>query len=127
MTQNPGSSAPPPGSDLNLEHPEVAIDLFQRAADAMHHHKLRQGSVVDLPSRGQLLMTGDLHDHGLNLQRLIKLAALHENRNRYLILHEIIHGPARVNDRDLSARTLLRVAALLLDYPDQVAPAAGQP
>ncbi|MFW6059980.1 MAG: metallophosphoesterase [Phycisphaeraceae bacterium] len=120
MTQNPGSSAPPPGSDLNLENPEVAIDLLQRGATAMLNHRRRAGSVVDLPTRGRVLMTGDLHDHGLNLQRIIQLAALHESRANHLILHEIIHGPARVNDRDLSVRTLLRIAALLLEYPGQV-------
>lgn len=120
MSQNPGPSPTPPGSDLNLENPEVATDLFQRAAEAMRNHRRRTGSVVDLPTRGRLLMTGDLHDHGLNLQRLIKLARLHKSRANHLILHEIIHGPARVNDRDLSARTLLRVAALLLEYPGQV-------
>lgn len=117
---HPGSAMPPPGSDLILEHPEVAIDLFQRGAAALLNHKHRRGSVVELPRRGRLLMTGDLHDHGLNLQRIIKLAELHKASNHYLILHELIHGPARVNDRDLSSRTLLRVAALLLEHPTQV-------
>jgi len=120
QSSHPGSSAPPPGSDLNLEHPDVARDLFERAADALINHKRRNGAVVDLPAKGRLLMTGDLHDHGLNFQRILKLAKLHKRKDQYLILHEIIHGPARVNDRDLSVRTLLRVAALLLDHPDQV-------
>ena len=120
MVDQPGSSAPPPGSDLNLENPEVAIDLFHRAAEALQNHKRRHGSTVELPARGRVVMTGDLHDHGLNLQRILKLAALHESSQNYVILHEIIHGPARVNDRDLSVRTLLRIAALLLDYPGQV-------
>lgn len=120
MTQDSGPSTSPPGSELTLENPEVAIDLFERASRAMLNHRHRAGSVIDLPARGRLLMSGDLHDHGLNLQRLIKLAALHEKRTHYLVLHELIHGPARINDRDLSARTMLRVAALLLEHPAQV-------
>ena len=65
-------------------------------------------------------MTGDLHDHGLNLQRIMKLAALEENPDHHLILHEVIHGPSRINGRDLSIRTLARVVALKLRYPNQV-------
>lgn len=65
-------------------------------------------------------MTGDLHDHTINLQRILKLAALDQNPNHYLILHEIIHGPYRVNGCDLSIRTLAQIAALKLQFPDQV-------
>lgn len=65
-------------------------------------------------------MTGDLHDHGLNLQRLLKLASLSSGPDRHLILHEIIHGPYQVNRRDMSVRTLARVAALKIHYPEQV-------
>jgi ABC-type Fe3+/spermidine/putrescine transport system ATPase subunit len=41
----------------------VVIDLFQRGAQANLEHPDRKGAVINLPKRGRLLMTGDLHDH----------------------------------------------------------------
>ncbi|MFA9476751.1 metallophosphoesterase [Phycisphaerales bacterium AB-hyl4] len=121
-TGTPPSQPAPPGSDLNLQDADVIIDLFQRAAKANLEHPDRKGAVVHLPRRGRLLMTGDLHDHGLNFQRLWKLARLHRGSDRYLVLHEVIHGPGRINGRDLSIRTLARAVALQLEYPKQVIP-----
>ena len=109
-----------PGSDLDLGDAGVVADLFEQAAEANLTTAGRTGAVVDLPDRGRLLMTGDLHDHTPNLPRILKLARLHKAPDRYLILHEVIHGPGRINGRDLSVRTLARIAALKLAYPDQV-------
>ncbi|MEX0887747.1 MAG: metallophosphoesterase, partial [Phycisphaeraceae bacterium] len=113
----------PPGSDVDLHDAAVVVDLFDQAAAALARHAGRRGSVIDLPARpagGRLLMTGDLHDNGLNFQRILRLAGLHERTDRYLILHEVIHGPGRINGRDLSVRTLARAAALITQYPGQV-------
>jgi hypothetical protein len=104
----------------DLQSATVVSFLFSRAAAANLDCPLRKGSTVHLPRKGRLLITGDLHDNGRNLQRIIKLAALHESADNYLILHEIIHGPHLVNGRDLSVRTLARVAELKLKYPNQV-------
>lgn len=115
------SSTPPlPGVDLDLQDAQSTTDLFRRAARANLKAGSRQGAVVHLPDRGRLLMTGDLHDHGVNLQRLIKLADLANHKDHHLILHEIVHGPYRINGRDLSIRTLAHVAACKLEFPDQI-------
>ncbi|MEE9212625.1 MAG: hypothetical protein V3U29_08230 [Phycisphaeraceae bacterium] len=117
----PYAAAPPlPGADHDLQDPKVVIDLFRQAARANLKASGRQGATVVLPNTGRLIMSGDLHDNGLNLQRLLKLADLTNHQDRHLILHEIVHGPHRINGRDLSIRTLARVAALKLDYPDRV-------
>lgn len=106
--------------DVDTQDPAVVIDTFHRAAEANLSYKTRSGNVIDLPAAGHLLMTGDLHDHGLNFHRILKLARLDAGEDRHLILHEIIHGPGRINGRDLSVRMLVRVAALKLAYPQQV-------
>ena len=76
MPSSPSSKPPspgiPPGSDLDLQDPQVVIDLFERAADANLHDGYRHGAIAQVPAQRHLLMTGDLHDHGLNLQRIIK-------------------------------------------------------
>lgn len=116
----PSATPPPPGSDLDMQDPAVVTDLFDRAAELNRSTPEHQGSVVDLPDTGRLLMTGDLHDHGLNFHRILKLAKLHKSPENRLILHEIVHGPSRVNGRDLSIRMLAQVAALKCEYPEQV-------
>lgn len=65
-------------------------------------------------------MTGDLHHHALNLERVVQLAALDEDPDHHLVLHEAVHGPDMTGGRDLSIRTLARVAAAKAAYPHQV-------
>jgi hypothetical protein len=114
------AAAAPPGSGVDLTHAAVVIDLFDRAAQANLDSPWRQGGTVHLPEQGRLIMTGDLHDHGLNFQRILKYADLHRRPDTHLVLHEIVHGPHRINGRDLSIRTLARVADLKLQFPDRV-------
>ena len=116
----PSTPFNPPWTGMDLRHADVIIDLFDRAAKANLASKHRTGSVANLPANQQVLITGDLHDHGMNFQRILKLAELHVSDQNHVILHEIVHGESRVNGRDMSIRTLGCVAALKLAYPDQV-------
>lgn len=112
--------AAPPAAGLNLHDPQVVIDLFTRAAQAHLDTPGRRGATVHLPDQGRLLMTGDIHDHGLNFQRIIKHARLGRDDSHHLVIHELIHGEARINGRDMSVRILAKAAALKLQYPSQV-------
>jgi hypothetical protein len=109
-----------PESVLNLGDAAAVAAAFRHAADALRDDPQRRGSSVHLPDAGHLLATGDLHDHQLNFRRLLKLADLDAAADRHLILHEVIHGPDRVNDADLSVRMLARCADLVNRYPTQV-------
>lgn len=109
-----------PGQDMDLQDPALVIDLFQQAAQLNLDTPRRTGCHVQLPRQGTLTMTGDLHDNLANLQRIIKLANLAKSEDRYLILHELIHGESLINGMDLSIRTLARIAALKCQYPAQV-------
>lgn len=119
-TDNPDSDEYGLQGNLDLQSPQVVINLFHNATEANLQSKYRIGATAYLPGNGQLLMSGDVHDHGTNLRRLLKLAYLDRSEQQHLILHELIHGRHRVNGRDLSIRTLARIAALKLTYPDQV-------
>ncbi len=117
-------SAPPPSPQpwigLDMRDADVVIELFRKATQANLESKLRRGSTVHLPDRGKVLMTGDLHDHGPNLTKILKLAAIHESPQNHVIIHEVIHGESFVNGCDLSVRMLAKVAALKGAFPDQV-------
>lgn len=115
---------------MQLDTPDLAsapavIDLFDRAADALRRSPLRRGSVDELPREGRLLATGDLHDHHEHLRKIIGLAELDQSPSHHVLVHEVIHGPHRIAGRDLSYRTLARIAQLVLDYPSQVHPMLG--
>lgn len=120
MAQDQSAFRPSPDSGMNLQDASVVVDLFARATEASLNCPLRKGATVHLPAEGELLMTGDLHDNGLNFQRIVRFAALHQRPGRHLILHELIHGQPRIMGRDMSIRMAARVAALKVAFPDQV-------
>ena len=117
---SPASISPRPDLEDDFSNPGCVIEILRQASAANLDSPLRRGSTIRLPASGRLLMTGDLHDHGVNLQRIIKLARLDESPDNHLVLHEIIHGDRQVNGADLSILTLARVAKLKLRYPSQV-------
>ena len=78
------------------------------------------GSVVHIPAEGRLVMTGDLHDHQANLEAILRLADLDAAPDHRVLLHEVIHPALAEGQPDLSVRTLVRVAALRVAYPNQV-------
>ncbi len=104
----------------DLHDAQVVIDLFRQATRQNLDNPYRKGSCCHLPARGRLLMTGDLHDHLLNYQRIVKLADLDADKDNMVVLHEVIHGEHKLNGRDHSIRMLSRVAALVTRYPGQV-------
>lgn len=97
-------------------------ELFRHAAETMLSSKHRKGSVVRLPGRGRLLVTGDLHDNPIHFQKVLKLARLEADPEHHLFLHELIHGENLINSMDFSHRMLAKVASLVLDFPEQVHP-----
>lgn len=111
---------PPTSSEPDLRDADAVADLFHRAARANLQTTGLAGAVIDLPDVGRLLMTGDLHDHAQNYQRLLKLARLDADTGNRVIFHEVIHGPDLVNGMDLSIRMLARIAAMKCRYPEQV-------
>lgn len=109
-----------PGEDLDLADGPAVADVLHRAAEFNRSDPLRKGSSVHLPAEGRLVMTGDLHDNTPGLMRIVKHAKLDQKPTNRLILHEVIHGPSRVNGMDLSIRTLARCCAVKCAYPQQV-------
>jgi hypothetical protein len=66
-------------------------------------------------------MTGDLHDHRHNFDKLLAGADLPHHPARHLILHELIHGDhVDSTGAEDSWRTLFRAAELKCDFSGQV-------
>lgn len=115
---------PPTSSEINIDerNADEVVSLLKSATESLLNDPNRQGSVVRIPARGNLLATGDLHDNPLHLSRVIEIARLGESPDNHVVVHELIHGERLVNGLDLSYRMIVRVAKLLLDYPGQAHP-----
>ncbi len=105
---------------FNLCDAQHVIRLFEDAADANLATPGRTGSVVEMPKKGRLMLTGDLHDHRENYEKIVKLAELDASDDHHVLLHELVHGEHLINNMDLSYRLLAQAAVLKLDRPNQV-------
>lgn len=96
-------------------------ETLQAAAEELRLDAARTGQVVDLPDRGSVVMTGDLHDHRTNWRKLLHVAKLDEQDDRHLVVHELIHGDHfDAEGREDSWISLYHAAELLLDFPGRV-------
>ena len=50
---------------------DTAIDTFKRATEANLEDPLRDGSLLELPNYGQVVLTGDMHGHRRNFEHLV--------------------------------------------------------
>lgn len=101
--------------------PQTIIDLLNRTAQATAEDTCRDGNIVRLPGKGNVIMTGDIHGHRRNFERIVSFANLAENPETHVILHEIIHGgPEDAAGGCLSYKLLFDVARYKLQFPDRV-------
>jgi hypothetical protein len=104
-----------------LPSADQAMEIFGAAADENLLSPLRKHQVVHLPAEGEVWMTGDMHDHRRNFDKLLRAVDLENNPQRHLVLHELIHGDHfDSNKAEGSWQTLYRAAQLKADFPGQV-------
>jgi hypothetical protein len=98
-----------------------AAECFREAAELNRQDPYLKGSQLLLPDYGQLVMTGDMHGHQRNFDKLQRYCQLERTALRHVILHELVHEDlAGLNDTDMSHRLLLAAAAWKVEYPEQV-------
>jgi len=101
--------------------PQKTIELLQLGQTANLKDKYRKGNVIYLGDEGDIVITGDIHGHRRNFERVVSFAKLDSNPERHLILQEIIHGgPTDKEGRCLSYELLFDVIQYKLQYPDNV-------
>ncbi len=104
---------------MPLAHPRVLH--FQEAAQLNLTDALRQGALLEFPNYGQLVMTGDLHGHRRNFEKLQRYCDLAHFLPRHVILHEIIHEDVEgLEAVDRSFEVLIQAARWKCEFPDQV-------
>ena len=101
--------------------PQTIIDLLNKGIEILNADKFRRGNVVHLPAEGNLIITGDIHGHLRNFERIVAFADLPNNPDRHIILQEIIHGgPEDSQGGCLSYKLLFEAIRYKLKFPDQV-------
>jgi predicted phosphodiesterase len=101
--------------------PQTTIDLLNRGIQANQTDKFRRGNLVHLPASGSLVVSGDIHGHRRNLERLVTYAELANHPDRHVILQEIIHGgPEDEAGGCLSYQLLFQAVRWKLAFPNQV-------
>jgi hypothetical protein len=102
---------------------ENIVATFDRAAEVNRCVRGRQGSTVFLTPQlaDDVLVTGDIHGHRRNFDRLGQIAALAEHPHRHLVFQEVCHGGACYpNGGCMSYAILEDAAALVAEFPGQV-------
>lgn len=101
--------------------PQTTIDLLNKAGQACNTDRFRRGNLIHLPAEGNLIITGDIHGHRRNFERIVTFSDLTDNPDRHVVLQEIIHGgPQDSEGGCLSYKLLFDVARYKLSFPDQV-------
>lgn len=92
--------------------------LYESAAKANYNDPYRRGQLIELPAKGDLMVTGDLHGNQVNYEAILEMADLDAYPNRHLVIQEVTHvlelGP------DTSSEVIESIAKLKCAYPDRV-------
>ncbi len=101
--------------------PQTIIDLLNKGIEILNADKFRRGNVIHLPAEGSLIITGDIHGHRRNFERIVAFADLPNNPQRHILLQEIIHGgPEDAQGGCLSYELLFEAIRYKLTFPEQV-------
>ena len=99
---------------------ENAVVLMDAATKANRSDAFQTGFLIELPARGEVMITGDLHGHRHNLERIVHLANLPRHRERHLILQELVHELNKEEEVCRSHRLVEFAARLKATFPGQV-------
>ena len=99
---------------------KTIIELYNHARQTNLDHPHRKGQFLDIPAPAEVIMTGDLHGHERNFDKIVRFAALAENPQRHLVLHELLHEPRTSTEHCFSFRLLERALRLQQAFPQRV-------
>jgi len=101
--------------------PQTIIDLLTNGVEASNADKFRRGNLICLPPDTQLIITGDIHGHRRNFEKILAFADLANNPSRHIVMQEIIHGGPKDSEGGcLSYKLLFDAIHYKLSFPDRL-------
>jgi hypothetical protein len=64
--------------------PQTIIDLLNQGIEILNADKYRRGNVIHLPAEGDLIITGDIHGHRRNFERIVSFTDLSNHPKRQI-------------------------------------------
>lgn len=97
------------------------IELCEKGIEQNYSSKYRKGNVIHLPEAGRVIISGDLHGHWRNFEKMVTFADLDNNPDTHIIFQEILHGGPEDNlGGCISFKLFAEILEYQLKYPDQV-------
>ncbi|MCK5172214.1 MAG: metallophosphoesterase [Planctomycetes bacterium] len=97
------------------------LDICKKAAELNYSAKQRDGNVVRLPETAKVIVTGDLHGHRRNFERIVTFADLENNPETHIVFQEILHGGIEDDAGGcLSFMLFFDIIRYQIRFPDQV-------
>lgn len=104
-----------------MKDAKEAAEALRTAAALNMEDPLREGCLLKFPDYGQVVMTGDMHGHRRNFQKLQYFCQLEQFGARHVMLHELIHEDVQTLDAvDTSHELLTEAARWKCAFPDQI-------
>lgn len=102
-----------------LRPADYVVQLMAKAATLNQRDPLLRGRLIELPTDGDVMITGDLHGNVSNFHRITRIADLPRHRKRHVLLQEVLHT-MYLDTPDRSFQLLEEVAIYRSVYPSQV-------
>jgi hypothetical protein len=106
----------------SIQFIEQTIDRMQQAATANGATAGRDGAIVTISpdAADEVMISGDLHGHRTNFNKLRKAADLANHPRRHLIMQEVAHGGPKYDGGGCMSHAMLEdVAKLKVDFPER--------
>ena len=83
--------------------------------------RYRSGNIIHLPDVGNAVISGDLHGHRRNFEKIVAFADLDNSPQTHVVFQEILHGGLQDGEGGcLSYKLLFDAIRYQLRFPDQV-------
>ena len=101
--------------------PQQIIEICEKATQLNYSDEFRSGNIINLPERGKLIVSGDLHGHRRNFDKIVRFADLDNNPETFVVLQEVVHGgPEDDLGGCLSYDLLFNAIKYKIQFPRQV-------
>ncbi len=104
-----------------MPDPQKLLNTLDKAIDLTQNTPGRKGLLIHLNSGSDILVSGDLHGHIGNFQKIFSQSQLTKETQRHFVLQEVVHGNFYYpQGGDKSHQLLDLYAALKCQFPARV-------